>query len=346
MTRASYSGSGMLITTFGLWWIRGLLDYAMWRGDMTLLKRLLPCGRSILDYWLHGLQGDGLVRTPEGWSFLDWAAWNEYEAAWRTPGWTEGWHTGAPPGGLPRQISYTLNWLLVCALEWQAKLETLAGEHEMAARWDRAADHIASALNAAAWDAASGPYFDSPSRRHLSQHTQILALLTNRVPPDRRAAAAHALAGRHDLVEATLGFADNLFEVYYREGMREAFQARLEEWRLMPGRGMKTGYEVRWDYTRSDCHGWASSPLFHAYASILGVRPAAPGFRKIRIAPLLGPGQYAKGTMPHPGGTISVDIRREDDAWHGRIEIPGGALGEFAPAGAVPREFEGELNLP
>ena len=128
--------------------------------------------------------------------------------------------------------------------------------------------------------------------------------------------------------------------------MRDAFSARLEEWRLMHGRGMKTGYEVRWDYTRSDCNGWSASPLFHACGSILGVRPAAPGFSKIRVAPLLGPGQHAKGTLPHPKGTITVDLRRDGDSWRGRIAIPPGTLGEFAPGGADPREFEGEWILP
>ena len=33
--------------------------------------------------------------------------------------------------------------------------------------------------------------------------------------------------------------------------------------------------------TRSDCHAWGAHPVFHFYATVLGIRPAAPGFRRV-----------------------------------------------------------------
>ena len=60
-------------------------------------------------------------------------------------------------------------------------------------------------------------------------------------------------------------------------------------------------------------HG-ARHPLHHYFASILGIRPAAPGFSKVRIAPQMGGLTSARGTMVHPDGDIEVEIERKSTA--------------------------------
>lgn len=67
----------------------------------------------------------------------------------------------------------------------------------------------------------------------------------------------------------------------------DALFARLENWFDLPSQGFKTTPEQP-EPTRSDCHAWGAHPLFHFYASILGIRPAAPGFSRVEIAPQLG----------------------------------------------------------
>jgi hypothetical protein len=41
----------------------------------------------------------------------------------------------------------------------------------------------------------------------------------------------------------------------------------------------------------------------------LGVTPAAPGFTRARVAPVLGDLQWAKGAVPTPFGLLTVDVR-------------------------------------
>ena len=66
--------------------------------------------------------------------------------------------------------------------------------------------------------------------------------------------------------------------------------------------------------------------MFHAYATLAGIRPAAPGFSKIRITPQLGPLTSLRASMIHPsGGTIELDIAKaKDGRLHGTATVPAG----------------------
>ena len=99
---------------------------------------------------------------------------------------------------------------------------------------------------------------------------------------------------------------------------------RLSLWFNLKSQGFFTPPEEP-EPSRSDCHGWGSHPLFHYYATILGIRPAAPHFREVQISPNLGHLTHARGTIPHPNGVIEVHLeeaRREST-------LPPGTTGIF-----------------
>ncbi len=60
----------------------------------------------------------------------------------------------------------------------------------------------------------------------------------------------------------------------------------------------------------SFCHGWASGPTVWLSSHVLGIEPAEPGFRKVRINPHLGSLEWAEGSYPTPYGPITVSHRR------------------------------------
>jgi len=73
------------------------------------------------------------------------------------------------------------------------------------------------------------------------------------------------------------------------------------------------------------CHGWAGGPTAWLSEHVLGVRPAAPGFCQVRIAPHLGDLAWARGTFPTPHGLIRVAHERHDDgSITCEIELPDG----------------------
>ena len=82
--------------------------------------------------------------------------------------------------------------------------------------------------------------------------------------------------------------------------------------------------------TRSDTHAWAAHPNYGLLATVLGVRPASPGFRTVRIAPALGGLKHVEGRIPHPLGDIDVEFERVGTGGlRGVVTLPAGLTGTF-----------------
>jgi hypothetical protein len=77
--------------------------------------------------------------------------------------------------------------------------------------------------------------------------------------------------------------------------------------------------------SRSDCHAWSASPNIEIFRTVLGVDSSAPGFRTVSVRPHLGKLGSAKGSVPHPRGTIEVELRAND----ARVTLPADVTGEF-----------------
>lgn len=298
------------IPPFSLWWIGMLSDYAMWRGEMDFVARRMPGARAVLDAWRSKINHDGVCESPAGWNFVDWV---------RT------WHHGIPPAA-HHGPSGILNWHFVMILGLAADLEELLGEPELAARNRRTADTIARGADALFWDERRGLFADDPARQHFSEHAQCLALLSGRVDPAKRERVASSLFSDPDLSRTTIYFTHYLFEVCRLTGRMDVLFERLGLWFDLPNNGFVTCYELP-EPTRSDCHAWGAHPVFHYFATILGIRPTAPALSRVEVRPQLGPLTSAKGRMVHPRGTISVEVRREKGRLIGSAELPEGVEG-------------------
>jgi hypothetical protein len=117
-------------------------------------------------------------------------------------------------------------------------------------------------------------------------------------------------------------------------GVVEHFFERMQGWFELKTQGLKTTIEMP-EPTRSDCHAWGAHPLFHYFATLLGIRPAEPGFKTVHIAPQLVSLTSARGTMVHPAGEIEVDLQRESSTLRGHITLPQGVSGTFAFGGVT-----------
>ena len=56
-------------------------------------------------------------------------------------------------------------------------------------------------------------------------------------------------------------------------------------------------------------HGWSCTPTRDLVGHVLGIAPAEPGYRKIRVAPRLGPLREVAGAVPTPAGLVEVRVR-------------------------------------
>lgn len=100
--------------------------------------------------------------------------------------------------------------------------------------------------------------------------------------------------------------------------------------------GLKTTIESP-EPARSDCHAWGAHPVYHFYASLLGIRPAEPGFRRVHIEPQMGHLTNVQATLVHPQGAISVQLSRQDDVLRGAITLPDALSGTLVlTSGTIP----------
>lgn len=304
-----------IIPPFSLWWVAMVHDYAMWRDDLRFVRERMPGVRSVMEAHLAQITDDGLFRVIDGWNYADWV---------------RSWRNGIPPA--TEGISGVHNWHLVYTLNLWAQLERIAGEPELATRAERLRDDLARAATERFWDEQRGLFADDLTHEHFSEHTQCLAILSGCVDAAKQERIARVLTQPNDLAQTTIYFSHYLFETLRVLGRTDLILKRLDDWYALTQNGLKTTIESP-EPTRSDCHAWGAHPVFHFFATILGIRPAAPGFREVMIHPQLGGLNEAQGTLVHPRGEISVHCRREGDRMQVEVSLPAGVTGTLVSGG-------------
>lgn len=304
--------NGQVIPPFSLHWIGMLHEHALWRGDASLVRELLPGVRSVLEAHLQPRRPGRLLGPLPGWNFVDWVP---------------GWKSGEPPTAKDR-LSSVLMGQLVIALRQAADLEDYAGQPPCAARWRGEARALASAIRSTFWHERRGCLADDTEHRSCSEHAQALALLGGILAPTEARRALDALAdGRLDHA-ATIYFSHYVFEALAAAGRAVAFHRRLDLWKHLPEQGFRTPYEAPGN-TRSDCHAWSSHPLYHLFASIAGIRPSAIGSGAVTIRPMLGPLHRIDADLAHPCGRIRLRIRAGERRTNFDITLPKGVTGHL-----------------
>ncbi len=291
------------IAPFSLYWVGMVYDFALWRDDAAFVRARMPGVRAVLDAFAQCVNGDGLLKAVQGWNFVDWVP---------------NWDAGMPPDA-DFGISGIINWHFVYTLRMAAELEDGFGEPEFAVRNRRLADRVAAATTAAFWDSKRGVYADDLAHQNFSEHAQCFAILAG----DRR-----TRLDAPGLSQATIYFSHYLFEAARLVDRIDLLFKRLELWSYLKRMGFKTTVESP-EPSRSDCHAWGAHPLYHTFATLLGIRPVGFGFRNVCIEPQLGPMAWGRGTIPHPLGSLSLALERAGEHYTGVIELPPGVNGTF-----------------
>jgi alpha-L-rhamnosidase len=304
--------SRQTIPPFSLWWVQMVHDYAMWRDDPAFVKARMPGVRAVLDAWCAGINRDGVAMSPDGWNYVDWVP---------------KWDKGIPPGA-HHGPSSILNWQLIWTLMLSAELEALVNEPELAARDLRLATSLASSTDRDFWDQKRGLFADDLTHEHFSEHAQCLAILSGKLDPMKKDRLSKSLFADTDLARTTIYFTHYLFETCRVTERMDVLFDRLKLWTDLKTLGFKTTFESP-EPSRSDCHAWGAHPVFHFYATILGIRPAAPGFSHVEIRPQLGALTRASGNMVHPKGIIHIELQHERESLHGAVTLPAGVEGTF-----------------
>ncbi|MFD7159637.1 alpha-L-rhamnosidase C-terminal domain-containing protein [Kribbella sp. NPDC059898] len=284
------------IPPFTLWWVAMVHDFALWRGDLAFVAELMPGVRAALDAHRRTVDDRGVFHALHGWNFTDWVP---------------GWEAGCPPGivqdgevhpdwpGPSHGVSSVLHLQLALVARQAADLETWTGGS--AAEYTQLADRLLDAADEAFYDADRKLYADDLDHTAFSEHAQSLALLAGA----KYGETAVRTMLHESLARTTVYFDHYLFEALQRIGRTDVLLDRLDLWYGLLDQGLRTVIEHP-EPTRSDCHAWGAHPLYHYAATLLGVRPTAPGMRTVTIKPQLGGLEWAQASVPTPYGPLEV----------------------------------------
>jgi alpha-L-rhamnosidase len=128
-----------------------------------------------------------------------------------------------------------------------------------------------------------------------------------------------------------------LQELASRGQVAPVVAAIRERWGDMIDHGATTASEsFRRDdgaWSRSWCHAWSALPAYLLSAYVLGVRPLAPGFSHVLIAPELGDLALAEGQVPTPHGPIHVRAEQIAGRLVVDVQAPEGVVVEVRTQG-------------
>jgi len=316
------SRSDNVIATFSLLWVGMLSDWSMQQPDRSVIVRHLPRMRTVLKWFEPWLKPNGLLGKNPQWNFVDWAgpAGNNRDT----------FPAYGKDGG---SCLMTVTWL--GALRQGAGLEAAYGDKAQAAADTAKADKARDAIRAQCWDQTRGLFADTSDKAPLSQHMNALAVLYEVATPeqvpailDRITVAGRGIDAPPELYTSTYYFAWYLVRAFEHAGLSQRYPALLQTWRDLLKLHYTTWPESRGD-TRSDTHAWSAHPTADLLGLVAGIQPAAPGYARLRVAPVLGDLTSLDAAAATPKGQVSVRYKVEGGRLTADIARPKDLPGDF-----------------
>lgn len=315
LTQGRYPSNRLqVIPPFSLYWVTMIHDYWMHRKDTAFLTQFLVGVQGVLDWYERNMDNSRSMLGPmKWWGFTDW---------------NKAFANGVPDGATDGNSS-VISLQYVYTLKQAAELFDFYGKKNDARHYRELADKIAAAVYRECFDTQKGVMANTPQKTTFSQHASIMGIITGSIPAPRSKAVMDKILNDTSLSQATFYYRFYLTIAMKKAGLSEMYYDQLKPWRDMLSVGLTTFAENP-DPTRSDCHAWSASPNYDFFATICGIVPEAPGFRKILIQPSPGKLTAISATMPHPDGTITVDLARHNKTGlKGTVSIPPGTTGRF-----------------
>ncbi len=289
-----------VIPGFAIFYVWMVYDHMMYFGDRNLVRYHMPGVEQVLAFFERSRTEEGYVGKTGGfyrqarfWSFIDWA-----------PQWKVGVPNAAEKGAVTME-----SLLYLMGLEKGAALALFLGREEQAREYRETAEELRESVRRFCVD-ENGWVMDGPGFAEYSQHCQVFGVLSGVLDRETgRRNLLGTLRHRERYAQCTVSMALYLFRALEMTGLYEETKECWNVWRQMVNNHMTTVAESD-DDPRSECHAWGALALYELPAVTLGIRPAAPGFEKIRVCPMPGYLDWAGGEGLTPKGTVSVEWKR------------------------------------
>ena len=237
-----------VIPGFSLSWVLGIGDYLRYFPDREFAEARAAGIKAVLDYFERLRRDDGLIGEPDFWNFTDWTTDWPYGCSDR--------QTGQP------ETILNLFYVLACRS---------AAEVTGCAVYLSRAERTVQAVRSHSWDPERGLLRDVPGNKWYSVHANALGILAGCV--DDPAAVAEKILNESELTNCSLYFDFYVLEAMRACKCRHGFRQVLRHWEPFVLRGDTTFPEVPSPETRSHCHGWSASPVYHLLRGLPDAEP-------------------------------------------------------------------------
>lgn len=315
LTQGRYPSNRLqVIPPFSLYWVSMIYDYFMHRPDEKFIQQFLTAAEGVLNWYEQHIDTTRHMLGPMKW--------------WNFTDWNHAFPNGVPDGATDGN-SAVITLQYVYTLQQAATLFSHFNKQPQAARYRKIAADLSKGTYQACFDARKSVMANTPARNTFSQHASIMGVLTGTIPAQQRQAVMRKVLYDTSLSQATFYYRFYLTLALKKAEMGDLYYSQLTPWRDMLTNGLTTFAENP-DPTRSDCHAWSASPNYDFLATICGITPAAPGFRKVQVKPHLGELHKASGRMPHPDGEIQVTLERVGtQGIRAEVILPAALTGSF-----------------
>ncbi len=317
-----------IIPTYSLLWINMIHDYYMYRDDEDFVKRFIPGMKTVLEWWMDKVDERGMPTGMEWWNFTDWAV---------------GFHNGIPDGA-DDGYSTSIALQLVKTLQLAEEMFEDFGLEIEAGKYSKLEERIRRSVINQCYVAEKGLLAETPKKKRYSQHSNLMAILTNTIPEEQQYAMMELILSDTSLIQTTLYYKYYLFNALHKVGMGDRYSDLLGSWINQLELGLTTFAEKDIE-PRSECHAWSASPNYHFLKIIAGIYPIAKGFKEIVVEPHFNGLTTLRALMPHPLGMVKVDLKRDGDEVRGTIDLPMNTTGIFKWHGMAIPLVEGSQQI-
>jgi hypothetical protein len=313
-------------TSYSISWLQMLMDYYDYTGDQSLVVEMAPYVHELLDTYESWIGKNGIISEAPNYMFMDWVN-------------IGGFACHHPPAVIGQGYMTAFYYH---GLDMGRRVAELAGDSARAAKYESERTALAAAFNRELWDAGKGLYRDGkpfqtsvkpgpwlPADKPIetfSPHVNLLAVLFDLAPKEQQAEIVEKVLAEKPL-NTQPWFMHWGFAAIDHAGLFDRFGVeQMHRWTILEP---TQSFLEMWNRGDSS-HGWCSTPLVQMSEHILGVAPAAPGFKNISIRPELCDLQWARGTVPTPLGDVHVEWSRTANGLTLDVEIPAGADAKVA----------------
>jgi alpha-L-rhamnosidase len=315
--------NGNFIPNWALWFVLELEEYLARGGDAELVAALRGKVLSLFKYFERFRNADGLLEKLERWVFIEWSEANKFV----------------------QDVNYPTNMLYAGALDAAARVyrsPRLAAE----------ARRVRAAVRRQSFD---GEFFvDNAVRRdgrlvvtrNRSEVCQYFAFYFGAATPEshpklwRRIVADfgpdRGKTRKFPEIHAAAPFIGNVLrlELLSRAGLARQLLAESVGYLLYMAERTGTLWEVA-DEEASCNHGFASHVCHLLYRDVLGLAQVDPVARRVSLRFSETGLTWCRGSVPVPGGKVSLEWRREGRRIVYRLDVPAGWASEVQPSRGI-----------